>query len=97
MKKKTSFTFFVGLHLLFICLLIDKQTRLSRLSYQKQAFQQTLKKMQSKKCTLTTHLHELQNHQKIKAYAKNELQMAPLFLKKIKKLSSESNTNEQTQ
>lgn len=94
MKKNIFFTFFIGLHFFFICLLIDKQTRLSRLSYQRNELEQRLKKIEIKKCNLTAHLHALQNNQKIKTYAINELQMIPLVLKKIKKLSLEKDTHE---
>ncbi len=87
MKKRTFITLFISVHLIFICALIDKQSRLTKLSYQKQASEQKLKKLKIKKQELTNKLLGFQNHQKIKEYATNELKMNPLFLKNIKKLS----------
>ena len=56
MKKKTFFIFFIGLNFTFICLFIDKQTRISKLYYQKQALGKIIKKIQSEKLNLITHL-----------------------------------------
>ncbi len=87
MKKRTSIILFVFAHLFFIGFQIDKQSRLIKLSYKKQAYEQKLKNLKIQKQRLTNHLHEFQNHQKIKTFARNELGMQPLFLKNIKHLS----------
>ncbi len=87
MKKRTFITLFISVHLIFICALIDKQSRLMKLTYQKQAYEQKLKQLKTKQQELTNRLLTFKNHQKIKEYATNELKMSPLFLKNIKKLS----------
>ncbi len=86
MKKRTFLTLFITTHLIFVGAFINKQSQLIKLSYQKQTYEQTIKTLLAKKQELTNTLHAAHNHQKIKAYATNELHMEPLFLKKIKKL-----------
>ena len=94
MKKLIFAGIFVGIQLCFICIHIDKQTRLVKLSYQKQKYEQASKTLKLKKQLITATLHGLKNHQDIKTYAQNELGMTPLFLKNIKKLSSTESTHE---
>ena len=86
MKKRTFTLIFISAHLFFIGFQIDKQSRLVKLSYKKQAYELKLKDLKTKKQKLTNHLHALQNHQKIKTFASNELGMQPLFLKNLKHL-----------
>ena len=87
MEKRVFITLFITAHLLFVCALIDKQTRLVKLSYQKQIYEQKIKSLFLKRQLLTNKIHTLQNHKEIKAYAINELKMNPLFLKNVKKIS----------
>ncbi len=94
MKKITFAAIFVGIQLCFICIHIDKQTKLVKLSYQKQKYEQTLKTVQLKKQQLTATLHSLKNNQSIKKYAETELGMTPLFLKNIKKISRAESKSE---
>ncbi len=86
MKKQIFIILFVSAHLFFIGFQIDKQSRLVKLSYKKQSYEQKLKELRTKKQLLANHLHALQNHQKIKAFASSELGMQPLFLKNLKHL-----------
>ncbi len=86
MKRGMFITIFIFSHLLFFVLQIDKQSRLIKLSYTKQTYEQELKILKAHKQKLSNQLHEFQNHQKIKAFAKNELGMHPLFLKNLKHL-----------
>lgn len=94
MKKRTFITFFITIHLIFACALIDKQSRLTKLSYEKQTYEQKIKKLNNKKQHLTHMIHALQNHQKIKTYAAQELKMNPLYLKNIKKLPLHENLSQ---
>ena len=87
MKKQIFITFFVFAHLFFIGFQIDKQSRFIKLSYKKQTYEQKLATLKAKKQELANHLHALQNHQKIKLFAKTELGMQPLFLKNIQHLT----------
>ena len=86
MKKRTFIILFISAHLFFIGFQIDKQSRLVKLSYKKQAYEQEIKALKTKKQLLTNQLHVLQNHQKIKTFARDELGMQPLFLKNLKHL-----------
>lgn len=87
MKKRIFVGIFITAHLLFVCALIDKQTRLVKLSYQKQIYEQKIKSLFLKRQLMTNKIHALQNHKEIKTYATNELKMNPLFLKNVKKIS----------
>jgi cell division protein FtsB len=86
MKKQLFIAFFISAHLFFVGFQIDKQSRLMKLSYTKQAYEQKNKELKAQKQKLINHLHTLQNHQKIKAFASSELGMQPLFLKNLKHL-----------
>ncbi len=86
MKKRTFIILFISAHLFFIGFQIDKQSRLVKLSYKKQTYEQRFKELKTKKQILTNNLHALQNHQKIKTFASNQLGMQPLFLKNLKHL-----------
>ena len=97
MKKQTFIIIFVSAHLLFIGFQIDKQTQLVKLSYKKQTYEQKLKELKTSEQKLTNHLHALQNHQKIKAFASSTLGMQPLFLKNLKHLpKNETSSHEGT-
>ena len=86
MKKQIFLIFFISAHLFFIGFQIDKQTRLIKLSYTKQAYEHELKILKTRKQELVNQLHALQNHQKIKIFAATTLGMQPLFLKNLKSL-----------
>jgi cell division protein FtsB len=86
MKKQFFIILFISAHLFFIGFQIDKQTRLVKLSYTKQTYEQQLQNLKTKKQALINHLHALQNHQKIKTFASTTLGMRPLFLKNIASL-----------
>lgn len=86
MKKQLFIIFFISAHLFFIGFQIDKQSRLVKLSYAKQTYEQQLQILKAKKQQLVNHLHALQNHQKIKTFAATTLGMRPLFLKNLKSI-----------
>lgn len=87
MKRKAFITLFLGIHIMFIAFQIDKQSRLVKLSYQKQRIENESQKLLLKKQELTIALHTIKNHTTIKSFAQNELKMNPIDLKKIKRIS----------
>ncbi len=87
MKKKTSIGIFIGVQLLFVTLYIHKQSVLVKLSYQKQAAQEELKKMIAHKEIVASKLCDVQNPKRVKHFAQEKLGMQPLALKKIKRLT----------
>ena len=88
MKKKTFILLFIGVHVLFIALQIDKQSRMVRLSYKKQKDEQKYKELITTKQALVNKLYAIKNKKEIKAYAQEQLDMKPLKLHSIKRIST---------
>lgn len=86
MKKQIAIGLFISIQLLFITLHIHKESRLVKLSYQKQSCQEELKKLIAQKENLTSTLCDLQNPKRVKHFVQEKLGMQPLALKKIKRL-----------
>lgn len=88
MKKKTFILLFIGVHVLFVILQIDKQSRMVRLSYQKQKDEQKYKELLTTKQALVNKLYAIKNKKEIKVYAQEHLDMKPLKLHSIKRIST---------
>ena len=86
MKRKTFIGLFITVHILFIAFQIDKQSRLVKLTYQKQRNDTEKQKLLARKQELTVELYNLKQPQAIKQYAQNNLNMKPLDIKKIKRI-----------
>lgn len=86
MKKKTFIVLFLAVHVIFIALQIDKQSRMVKLSYTKQKEEQTRKILSNKKQALINKLYALKNKQKIKTYAQNHLKMKSLKIKQVQRI-----------
>lgn len=86
MKKKSFIVLFLTVHVLFITIQINKQSKMVKLSYTKQKKEQTLKTLFNKKQALVNKLYELKNKNSIKAYAQNHLQMKPLKIKQVQRI-----------
>lgn len=86
MKKKTFVVLFLAVHVLFIALQIDKQSRMVKLSYTRQKKEQTIKTLSNKKQALINKLCTLRNKQKIKTYAHTHLKMKPLKIKQVQRI-----------
>jgi Tfp pilus assembly protein PilO len=86
MKKKAFIVLFLTVHVLFIVLQIDKQSRMVKLSYTKQKEEQTLKTLFHKKQALVNELYRLKNKQGIKKYAQTHLKMKPLKIKQVQRI-----------
>lgn len=79
---------FVGVHVFFIVFQIDKQSRMVRLSYNKQKDEQEFTALKNKKQALINKLYVLKNKKTIKEYANAHLGMKPLKLNRVKRISS---------
>ncbi|MFT6765684.1 MAG: Tfp pilus assembly protein PilO [Alteromonas naphthalenivorans] len=86
MKKKAFIVLFLTVHVLFIALQIDKQSRMIKLSYTKQKKENALKTLFHKKQALVNELYRLKNKQEIKAYAHTHLKMKPLKIKQVQRI-----------
>lgn len=86
MKKKSFIALFLTVHVIFIALQIDKQSKMVKLSYTKQKEEQSLKNLKNKKQALINKLYALRNKKEIKTYAQNHLQMKPLNIKQVQRI-----------
>jgi hypothetical protein len=86
MKRKTFIGLFITTHILFIAFQIDKQSRLIKLSYEKQRHETEKQKLLALKQDLTIELYNMKQPGTIKKFAHNELNMQPLNIKKIKRM-----------
>lgn len=77
---------FIGVHILFIVLQIDKQSKMVRLSYKKQKDEQKYKELLTHKQNLINKLYAIKNKKDIKVYAQEHLNMKPLKLHSIKRI-----------
>lgn len=87
MHKKTFLSLFIGTHIVFVILLIHKQSYVVKLSFTKQRLEKKKLELIEQKKNLTNTLIALQNRSSIKEYASSRLGMAPISLDRIKKLS----------
>ena len=85
MKKKTFIVLFLSVHVLFIALQIDKQSKMVKLSYTKQKEEHALKTLVNKKQALINKLYMLKNKNGIKTYAQNK-KMQPLKIKHVQRI-----------
>lgn len=88
MKKKTFIVLFLTVHVLFIALQIDKQSKMVKLSYTKQKAEQTHSTLSKRKQELINRLYTLRNKQEIKNYAQAHLNMKPLKIKQVQRIPS---------
>lgn len=86
MKKKSFIVLFLAVHVIFIVLQIDKQSKMVKLSYTKQKEEQVRKALSNKKQALINRLYALRNKQKIKTYAQTHLKMKPLKIKQVQRI-----------
>lgn len=89
MKKKTFIIIFLTVHVLFIALQIDKQSRMVKLSYTKQKAEQTIKTLSNQKQALVNKLYMLKNKHEIKTYAHTHLKMKPLKIKQVQRIPAD--------
>lgn len=91
MKQNTFIIIFIATNIMFIILHIHKHTLLIKTSYQKQRLEKEERELTEERNRLTTNLYELQKPSYIKQFAHKNLNMQPLTLSNIKKISVEKN------
>lgn len=91
MKRKSFIALFIGVHLIFIILQIDKQSKMVRLSYLKQHYEKELATLTAQSATLAMNIQKQKNKKKIKLFAQKELGMQPLVLKTVKRIPKHAN------
>ena len=87
MKKGTFLTLFLGTHIAFVFLHIHKHMLFIKQSFRKQKNERELAQLVQAKQELTNRLYALQSRSTIKEFAHTELQLKPLSLAHIKRLS----------
>lgn len=77
-------------NLIFVFLIIYKQSLLTKLSYEQQGLENVRQELRQEKEALIQELYRLRNPKKIKDYAINKLGMKKLGLKQAKKIDRET-------
>jgi len=88
-RTKRYLTLFILINIFFIFLLIYKQSRFTKTSYDQQILEQQRNDLREEEMILTRELYELKNPKKINEYATKKLGMKKMELKQAKKISSE--------
>lgn len=88
MKRSTFIAIFISTHFGFIFLQIHKHTGFIKQSFAKQKNERLLASLEVKKQQLTQDLHIAKNHASVREFAKTNLNMAPVRLSQIKKVST---------
>ena len=87
MKKFYFVSAFITTHLFFIFFQIHKHSKVIRLSYCKQKYEQQKEIMTQKIQELTKNLYALKERSEIKKYAQETLKMKKMKLSQVKKLN----------
>lgn len=86
MKKPHFAIIFLSTHIAFILLIIHKQNLFINLSYEKQKKEQARTNLKEQKQQLLQRYYTLSNHNDIKSFAQNSLNMEQISMAQIKKL-----------
>jgi len=90
MKRSTFITIFIGAHIIFAGLQIYKQNEFTRLSYNYQKKENQKEQLVKKKNQLIHEQFAQTNHTDIKEFARQHLQMEPVNISQVKKLSEKA-------
>ena len=91
MKKGTFLTLFLSTQIAFVFLHIHKHMLFIKQSFRKQKNERELAQYAQTKQELTNHLYALQSRSTIKEFAQKELQLKPLSLAHIKRITHDDN------
>jgi len=92
MKRSTFIVLFAGVNVLFVFLQIDKNSKITDLSYQNQRKQREIDLLLHQKESLTNQLEALKNPAAVKEYASEQLHMKKIKLSQIKLMTNQDNT-----
>ncbi|NBP00254.1 MAG: hypothetical protein EBU90_09045 [Proteobacteria bacterium] len=88
MKKLYFIVFFISFHILLIGIKINKQSQFIKISYERQRLEQKKIELLQQKQALTNDLYAFQNPALIKQFAQDVLNMEPLNLKQVKRITT---------
>lgn len=88
-RTKKYVLFFIVINILFIFLLIYKQSLFTKTSYEQQVLEQERNDLRDEEMTLTQQLYQLKNPKKINDYATKNLGMKKMSLQQAKKISAD--------
>lgn len=86
MKRGVFIVAFIVLHVLFVALKIDKQSKTTQLSYEKQRLEKEYSQLVTQKKQLTQQLYNLQNLDTIKKIALQQ-GLEPIKLSSVKRIT----------
>ncbi|MBT4856093.1 hypothetical protein HOM50_05230 [bacterium] len=90
MKKNGFLVLFITINIAIVFLIIYKQNIFIKHSYTNQKLEKELELLETKKEELTQELYKMQNPNHVKEYAKKNLGMENLPLKRIRKIEMDT-------
>ncbi len=90
MKKNGFLVLFITVNIAIVFLIIYKQNIFIKHSYTNQKLEKELEHLETKKEELTQEFYKMQNPNHVKEYAKKNLGMENLPLKKIRKIEMDT-------
>ena len=93
MKKITFIVLFIATHIFFMLFQINNRSQITKLSYQKQKYENQKKNLLQKQQELSQQWYQMRKRSTIKKFAKNNLKMGKVKLKQIKKIAADQETS----
>ncbi|HBR70963.1 TPA: hypothetical protein DIC20_01495 [Candidatus Dependentiae bacterium] len=86
-RTKKYIVLFIFINIIFIFLLIYKQSLFTKASYEQQILEQQRNELREEEMTFTQQFYQLKNPKKINEYATKKLGMKKMSLQQAKKIS----------
>lgn len=86
MKRSVFISLFIGVHVVFVLLVIHKQNAFIALSYDKQRKEKMIAQLKETKKLLEREQYALTAHERVKTFASKELGMEPMSIKQLRTL-----------
>jgi len=90
MRMKKFIVIVIVINIIFVFMVIYKQSWITKLSYEQQILENSRTELREEKEALTQKLYRLKNPKKIKDYAINKLGMKKMELKQAKKIDKKT-------
>lgn len=85
-KKSLFISCFIGVHILFVLLVIHKQNKFIEFSYEKQRKEKMIAQLRELKKKLERERYILTSYERVKSFAQKELGMEPMSIKQFRNI-----------
>lgn len=89
MRRNSFIVLFITVNIAIIFLIIYKQNIFIKYSFQRQKYEKELEDLTTKKESLVQELYKMQNPAHVKDYARKNLNMSDVSIKRIQKVKPE--------